>query len=112
MSGIGKRDEATTVTVFNLTKHFASKPYEALGDFETVDQAKEKMLEHFVSSSKRGKYYYSITELGKTTSPDGYSLYTRILELTNDGPRQYDKDFYPEELKALTNMTKGGENDG
>ena len=69
-----------------------------LGDFDTVDEAKTVMIEHYKQTPKRGKFRYWITE-DELEEIGGVMMRKTCLAFGNNGP--YRKKFDADELKVL-----------
>ncbi len=85
--------------VFHVSRFTKTGKGTSVGDFDTVEQAKAAMLEHYKSTPKRGRFGYSITE-EEIEEINGYAYRTFSMVISG-GNRPYYKRFMADELKAL-----------
>lgn len=78
--------ENTRTTVYLLSKNFKTKSVK-LGEHASQSDAVKAMLDYEVSNSKRGEYYYTISEVSKEERPDGLVMYCTTISLLADRSR-------------------------
>ncbi len=85
--------------VFHVSRSTKTGKAVNVGDFETVEQAQDAMLEHYKKTPKRGKFQYSISEQELETI-NGV-VFRKFNMILSNGRRTYFKYFTADELKAL-----------
>lgn len=86
-------------TVYNVQRVPKTATATNVGDFQTLEEAKTAMLEHFKKTPKRGSFFYRISE-AELEDFDGVIMRKFCLVLSV-GNGSYYKLFSMEELKAL-----------
>ncbi len=85
--------------VFHVFRSTKTGKSVSVGDFDTVEQAHDAMLEHYKKTPKRGKFLYSISEEDLETV-NGVVLRKFCMILSN-GSKPYFERFTADDLKAL-----------
>lgn len=82
-------------TVFHVYKSNKSRKTVIVGDFDTLEEAREAMLKHYRSTPKRGQFWYVISE--DNLREVGGVLFRE----TCYGDGSYHKTFTANELKTV-----------
>lgn len=82
-------------TVFHVYRSNKSRKTVTVGDFDTLEAAREAMLEHYRNTPKRGQFWYAISE-DTLREIDGV-----VFRETCYFNGSYHKTFKAEELKAI-----------
>lgn len=85
--------------VFHVTRSTKTGKTVNVGDFDTVTQAQEAMLEHYNKTPKRGKFWYIISE--EELEEIGGVVFRKFCTVLSGGDKPYFKRFMSDELKAL-----------
>ncbi len=85
--------------VFHVSRSTKTGKSVSVGDFDTVEQAKEAMLEHYKKTPKRGKFRYSISEQDLETV-NGI-VFRKLCMVLSSGSKPFFKYFTADELKDL-----------
>lgn len=83
-------------TVFHVYRANKSRKVVVIGDFDTLESAREAMLEHYRNTPKRGQFWYVISE-DNLREIDGV-----VFRETCYFNGSCHKTFKAEELKAIT----------
>lgn len=85
--------------VFNVQRVHKTAKNVTVGDFDTLEQAKAAMLDHYKTNAKRGNFFYRISE--EELEDIGGTVMRRftISLAGEDGP--YYKKFSMDELKEM-----------
>ncbi len=70
-----------------------------VGDFDTVEQAREAMMEHYKKTPKHGKFWYSISE--EELKEINGVVFREFCMVLSGGDKPYFKRFTADELKVL-----------
>lgn len=85
-------------TVYCVTRRQATKSID-IGDFDTPEQARHAMFDHYHVTPKRGTFYYSIMEMKTGTSAGGF----RYHSITISGKdRQFYERWTADRLRAAS----------
>lgn len=87
-------------TVFSVSRSTKTSKTTSIGDFDTVEQAQEAMLEHYRKTPKRGQlFWYTIAE---SVLEEVGGVVFRTISVNLGGSKDlYYKRFRADELKAL-----------
>ncbi len=85
-------------TVFHVSRSSKTGKTVNVGDFDTLDAAREAMLSHYKATPKRGIFYYRISE-DELEEIGGVMMRRTCLVISGRGP--YNKKFTAEELKQM-----------
>ena len=91
-------------TVFHVSRSSKTGKTVNVGDFDTLDAAREAMLSHYKVTPKRGNFYYRISE-DELVEIGGVMMRRTCLVISGNGP--YNKKFTAEELKQMLQETAG-----
>lgn len=86
-------------TVFHVSRSTKTGKTTNVGDFDTVEQAREAMLEHYRKTPKRGQFWYTITQ-EDLDEIRGIVFRTLCLALSGEDKPYYGR-FMADELKSL-----------
>lgn len=81
--------------VFHVYRSNKSRKTTVVGDFDTLEAAKEAMLEHYRNTPKRGQFWYVVSE--DNLKEIGGVMFRETCYF--DG--SYHRTFKAEELKAI-----------
>lgn len=84
-------------TVYNVRRKNTTKSM-SIGDYNTLNEAKAAMLEHYIVTPKRGKFEYIINE-EKLYDIDGIKM--RMFEISLSGGGAFYKRYTRSELDAI-----------
>lgn len=91
-------------TVFHVSRSSKTGKTVNVGDFDTLDAAREAMLSHYKVTPKRGNFYYRISE-DELEEIGGVMMRRTCLVISGNGP--YNKKFTAEELKQMLHEEEG-----
>lgn len=85
--------------VFHVARSTKTGRTVDIGDFDTVEQAHEAMLNHYKETPKRGQFYYRISE--EELEEIGGVMFRRFCLVIAGGNKPYNKRFASAELKTM-----------
>ncbi len=86
-------------TAFCVSRSTKTGKTANVGDFGTLEQAQEAMLEHYRKTPKRGRFWYNISE-EELEEIDGV-VFRKFCMVLFGGNKPYYKRFMADELKSL-----------
>lgn len=91
--------------VFHVSRATKTSKAVNVGDFDTVSQAQDAMLEHYKKTPKRGKSWYNISE--EELKEINGVVFREFCTVLSDGNNPYFKRFTADELKAMADRDFG-----